>query len=127
MTDKGENIFDPWLGPKRTNPVKTWDMPEDYIRPGPTVEEDWQNMSDEPIAIYDIDKDDNGRLIPIIEEVGSIPPNPTIEEVGQNPTIPPDGPNLTIEEVGPNLSIDPEVDAFNKKVSEFMDKYRNLK
>jgi hypothetical protein len=67
MTDKGENIFDPWLGPKRTNPVKTWDMPEDYIRPGPTVEEVGQN--------------------PTIPPDG---PNLTIEEVGPNPTIPPD-------------------------------------
>jgi hypothetical protein len=40
MEDKGaENIFDAYLGPKRTNPVNTWDMPEDYVGPNPTIEE----------------------------------------------------------------------------------------
>jgi hypothetical protein len=64
------------------------------------------NLSDEPnyktdsrtIAIFDIDSDSkkevidkcgsydsNGKIIPIIEEVESIGPNPTIEEVGPNP------------------------------------------
>jgi hypothetical protein len=66
------------------------------------------NLSDEPnyktdsrtIAIFDIDNDSkeeaidkcgsydsNGKIIPIIEEVESIGPNPTIEEVGPNPQV----------------------------------------